>query len=378
MKTPLALLNLVHDKTRTLVAVAGVAFAVVLVLMQMGFLNSVRLTASQIYDQLDFELVLVSPQYLHISKAGEFPRTRIFQAAQAAGVADVRPVYFGFNYWLNQSMKQATRRGIFVIGFNLEKPVFKLRELRGDLSPLKEVGHVYMDCLSRKQFGSWRGNNKLEVGMRRIQVVGEFAMGTGFGADGDIIVSDQTFQALFPNRSLESASLGLVKLESGGDPEQVAKALRRLLPKDVKVLTRQEIVATDRAHWLNRTSLGIIFRIGVVVGFVVGTAIVYMVLSSDIASHKAEYATLKAMGYGPGYLARVVLSKAMILSVLGFVPGWAISQALYEATRRSAQIPMELSVSLSLGVLVMCIVMCAISGLASLRKVTAADPADLF
>ena len=41
MKIPLAWLNLWHDKTRSLVAIAGVAFAVILILMQLGFLGSV-------------------------------------------------------------------------------------------------------------------------------------------------------------------------------------------------------------------------------------------------------------------------------------------------------------------------------------------------
>jgi putative ABC transport system permease protein len=116
----------------------------------------------------------------------------------------------------------------------------------------------------------------------------------------------------------------------------------------------------------------------VAVGFLVGTAIVYQVLSSDIANHIAEYATLKAMGYGPGYLSRVVLSQALILAVLGFVPGWAISKGLYWATAAAARVPMELNLALSLEVLGMSVAMCAISGLASLQKVTSADPADLF
>ncbi len=378
MKTPLALLNLLYDKTRTLVAIAGVAFAVVLVLMQLGFLNSVRMTATEIYDQLNFDVILVSPRYLYISKAGDFPRTRIFQAQEAPGVADVRPVYLGFNFWINRALNKPSRRGIFVIGFNLEKPVFRLPELQGDLSALKQPGHVFMDTFSRKQFGNWRNNNKIEVGMRKIQVVGEFAMGTGFGADGDIIVGDQTFRRLFPNRSLDTVSLGLVRAEPGVDPNQVAKNLRRLLPKDVTVYTRDEIETMEREHWVNRTSVGIIFTLGVIVGFIVGTAIVYQVLSSDIANHIAEYATLKAMGYGPAFLAKVVLSQALILAALGFLPGWAISKTLYLITSESARIPMELGWELSLGVLAMSIVMCAISGLASLRKVTSADPADLF
>lgn len=380
MKTPLALLNLLHDKTRTLVAIAGVSFAVVLVLMQLGFLNSVRLTATEVYDQLNFDVVLVSPRYLYISKAGEFPRTRLFLAESTPGVADVRPLYLGFNFWLNRDPTEPnpSRRGIFVIGFNLEKPVFRLPTLQGNLSPLKQPGHVYMDTFSRKQFGRWRNNNKLEVGGRRIQVVGEFSMGTGFGADGDIIVSDQTFRRLFPNRSLEQVSLGLVRIAPGADAQEVAARLERRLPPDVKVYTREQIEDLERTHWVNRTSVGIIFTLGVVVGFIVGTAIVYQVLSSDIANHIAEYATLKAMGYGPGYLAGVVLTQALILAVLGFLPGWAISRSLYFITSESAKIPMELGPKLSLGVLAMSVAMCSISGLASLRKVTTADPADLF
>ena len=381
MKTPLALLNLLHDKTRTLVAIAGVAFAVVLVLMQLGFLNSVRLTATEIYDRLIFDVVLVSPRYLYISKAGDFPRTRLFQAESTPGVADVRPLYLGFNFWLNRgpSEPNPSRRGIFVIGFNLEQPVFqRLPALEGDLSPLKQPGHVYMDTFSRKQFGRWRNNDRLEVGGRRIQVTGEFGMGTGFGADGDIIVADQTFVRLFPNRSLDQVSLGLVRVAPGADPKVVAEELRRRLPPDVNVFTRRQIEDLERKHWVNRTSVGVIFSLGVVVGFIVGTAIVYQVLSSDIANHLAEYATLKAMGYGPGYLAGVVLTQALILAVLGFAPGWAISKSLYYITSKSANIPMELGTKLSLGVLAMSIAMCSISGLASLRKVTTADPADLF
>jgi putative ABC transport system permease protein len=124
--------------------------------------------------------------------------------------------------------------------------------------------------------------------------------------------------------------------------------------------------------------VGVIFKLGVVVGFIVGTAIVYQVLSSDIANHMPEYATLKAMGYGPGYLAGVVLQQAWILALVGFVPGWALSKLLYTVTSAEVKIPMELGWQLSLGVLLMSIAMCSLSGLAAVRKVNLADPADLF
>ena len=62
MKTPLAWKNLVHNKTRTAVGIAGVGFAVILIFMQMGFKGAIRKTATQIYDALDFDLMIRSPR----------------------------------------------------------------------------------------------------------------------------------------------------------------------------------------------------------------------------------------------------------------------------------------------------------------------------
>lgn len=380
MKTPLAWLNLAHNKTRTLAALAGVAFAVVLILLQLGFLNSVRLTATQIYDQLNFDILLTSPQYQSISKAGTFSRIRLYQAQSAPGVAEAHPLYLDFNLWMNRDTRQTTasRRGIFVIGFPLEQRPFRLPALTGNLEHLKEPGRVYMDELSRSQFGDWRHSGDLEIGGKRIEVVGTFRMGTGFGADGDVIVGDETFRQLFPQRNGDDASLGLIRVEPGFNPRAVADDLRRRLPPDVKVFTRREIEQRERRHWVTRTSVGVIFSLGVVVGLIVGIAIVYQVLSSDIANHQAEYATLKAMGYSNGYLAGIVFQQALILALVGFLPGWTLSALLYRITEDSAHIPMRMGWELSVGILVLTVVMCIVSGVAALRKVSAADPADLF
>ncbi|MBU4399689.1 MAG: FtsX-like permease family protein, partial [Planctomycetes bacterium] len=122
----------------------------------------------------------------------------------------------------------------------------------------------------------------------------------------------------------------------------------------------------------------LIFQLGVVVALVVGTAIVYQVLSSDVANHLPEYATLKAIGYGGGYLAGVVLQQAAMLAVLGFLPGLAISAVLYWLTRAMARVPIEMTVGRVFFVFGLSVLMCTISGLGALRKVRSADPADLF
>src|SRR5882724_9039913 len=99
MKTPLAWLNLVHQKKRTLVAVAGVAFAALLVFMQLGFYGAAEGTATIIYDQLDFDIILLSPQYIDLSRAGTIPSERLRQALAIEGVAEVAPVQVSFGSW---------------------------------------------------------------------------------------------------------------------------------------------------------------------------------------------------------------------------------------------------------------------------------------
>ncbi len=376
MKTPLAWLNLLHQKTRTAVAVAGVAFAVVLILLQLGFLASVRQTATRVYDHLDFDVLLLSPEYLHLSKAGTIPRARLAQAASLPGVAGTSALDVGFQLWRNVDTGQ--RRGILLMALDPQQRPIAIPEITDQQSRLEKSDTVLVDQLSRSEFGPIKTGVTTEVGGRTVNVAGEFTLGTGFSADGALITSETTFHHLLPFRKPSEISLGLVRLAPDANPEAVAESLREILPRDVQVMTREEIGAHERRHWVTKTSVGIIFGFGVFVALLVGTAIVYQVLSSDIASRLAEFATLKAMGYTRYYLSRLVLEQALTLAVAGFVPGLLIADLLYRITARVTHISIELTLARCAGVLLLSLVMCAVSGLASLAKVHSVDPAELF
>ncbi|HEX7378445.1 MAG TPA: FtsX-like permease family protein [Pirellulales bacterium] len=387
MKTPLLLRNLLHDWTRTLVGIGGVAFAVVLMLVQLGFLNSVALTATLLYRRLDFDILLTSRQYQTVAKAGFFSRQRLYEAASTPGVRDARPLYLDFALWLtlDESVprEERRRRGVLAIAFPLEQQPLTLRDLNERRERLKRAGVVFMDELSKDKFGDWRHHPAAEINGRHMDIGGTFHLGTGFGPDGNVIMGDQTFRLLFPHRSLREVSLGLVRVAPGRDARQVCQELERRLPKDVLAQTRTEIQWREQKYWILGMSIGIIFSFGVVVGFLVGAAIVYQVLSSDIARHIAEYATLRAIGYSAGYLKRLVFKQALILATCGFMLGWLISAVLYRLTEKLHQIPMRMGVldvpaALPLTVLILTFAMCAGSGLLALRKINRADPAALF
>jgi putative ABC transport system permease protein len=381
MKTPLAWLNLLHDKMRTGVAIAGVAFALILILMQLGFYSAVLLTATRVYDELNFDLLLTSTDYLYMARAGYFPRTRLAQVGSLPEVADVSPLYLGVNVWLNKdhdNKAYGLRRGVLMMGVDPRDDVFRLDEIKSQRGKLQLLNDALMDNRSRPEFGKHPPGWETEVGDKTVRVIGNFTLGTGFSADGALLVSDLTFVNLLPVRTLDDVSLGLITLKPGADQAKVAARLREMMRDNVQVFTRDDVARIDRRYWVASTSVGIIFGLGVVVAIVVGIGIVYQVLSSDIEKRLPEYATLKAMGYTPNFLSWVVLQQALMLAVGAFIPALIVSEILYYLTEAGAHIPMQLSPIIALLVLTMSVVMCVVSGLLSFRKVKVADAADLF
>jgi putative ABC transport system permease protein len=378
-RVPIAWLNLVHEKSRLVTALAGVAFAVLLVFMNLGFLGALGDSASMFYNYMNADIYLVSPQTLEISSTKAFPRERLYQAAGLAGIERVMPLYLGYLQWRNPESRES--RAIFMFAFNPDDPVMKLPALQtpANRAAFRQMDTVLFDLRSRPEYGPKAVGTVTEVSRREITIGGQYELGGGFAADATMMTNDQNF-VRFLKIPLSLVNMGLVKLDPGADADQVAKQLRQILPPDVVVRTKAEAIENDRDYWIETTSTGFIFGMGVVVSCIVGVVIVYQILYTDISNHMKQYATLKAMGYRSGYLFNVVIQEAIILSVLGYIPGFAISLGLYEFASKATGggLPVAMDVQRAISVLVLTIVMCTISALVSVRKVVTAEPVELF
>lgn len=387
-RVPFTFLTLWHQKLRTIIAVAGVTFATLLVFMQLGFYDSAKATATFFFDKLDFDLILISPDYMDINRPGSFPRHRVYQTLAVPGVERAAPLYLAGSAWRivdvqgeKLGAKHGLRRGIMIVGFGLSDRIFRLPELTEEIDHLKVAGNVLMDTKTRNYFKKRDIGVETDVGLTRVRIAGKFTIGTGYGADGMILMSERTFSGIMGNRPLDQVSLGLLKLRPGSDANRVAAAIRSYFPdQEVRVLTRQAMEEQELDYWLNKTAVGQIFLIGVVVALIVGTVFVYQVISSDISNRFSEYATLKALGYANGYVFWQVLQQAMLYSLCGYLPGFLLSLGLYRlgASDSFANLPIWMTAERAVVVLVMSMVMCSFSGFFALRKVRAADPADLF
>ncbi len=383
MKTPLAWLQLTREKAKLLIALAGIGFADMLMFVQLGFQGALFNANLRLPRNLKGDIVLLSTQSEAIFILNSFSRRSLYQALAMKEVASVHPLYINMAMWKNPV--EGNTRQIMVIGFNPQESILTVPGLdRKNRSQIQLTDVVLFDDKSRAEFGPiaelYQQGDRVtaEIGQRRIRIGGLFTLGASFTADGNIITSDLNFWRLFPDRPPGLIDIGLISLKPGTDLEQAIAHLEQKLPEDIQVLSKAEFVETERTYWQEYTAIGFIFALGTTIGFIVGTVIVYQILYTDVAEHLPEYATLKAMGYSDNYFVIVVLQEAVILALIGYFPGYAISSVVYVLAAGATNLPVMMTLERAITVLILTIIMCCISGTFALRKLAAADPADIF
>jgi putative ABC transport system permease protein len=389
--TPIALLNMLSQPTRACVSIAGVAFALLLIFMQLGFRGAVANTATMVYGQMEFDLLVRSPEYLHLYEARSFSRTWTDLIASHPMVESSEPFWIMLQKW--QSPSDGSYRAISMIAFPSHTRPLRVPELNEQLESLRDPNAVLIDRATRPDYGPKNGRRfgdadialPAELGGSTVTIRGHFHMGTGLATNGAVVISDVGYSLRSTLDTRRQCNLGLIRLRPGIQHQDAVDQIRQWLSQRdpnaldaIELLSREQTIRKEHQRWLGETPIGIIFTLGVALAFLVGAAIVYMVLAQDVANRLREYATLKAMGYTTGFVARVVLRQAWLLSVMGFVPALVLAEVLYRTTANLAGIPIGMTWPRVVGVAALSVLMCTLSGLGAVRKLWKAEPASLF
>ena len=385
-RTPLGLLQLNHDRMRLLTAIAGITFADVLIFMQLGFADALYKSNTQYPRLLNTDIVLIGSQAESFARLRTFSRRRLYQAQDIPGVATVSPLYIASKEWRNPQTGE--KQSMQVIGQDPNIEALNLPEVNRQLAVTRLPDTVLFDRAARGEYDAVvaqveQGETATTaIETRTITIAGLFTAGASFADDGSIITSTNNFLRFFPNRESGAVSMGLIDLDPDIDTEEEIEAVRAALdehlPDDVIVLTQQGYVDFEMAEIQQNSPIGFVFSVGSAMGFIVGIVIVYQVLSTDVSSHLSEYATFKAMGYRNSYLLGVIFEEALILSVLGFVPGMVIALGVYQLAATATALPMAMNTGRAIFVFVLTLLMCGGSGAIATRRLQSADPADIF
>ncbi|WP_296424774.1 FtsX-like permease family protein [Yoonia sp.] len=380
-RLPIGWLQLSHKRGRFMAALSGVAFANVLVFVQLGIMNSMATATLRPYAFFNADIMISAADANALAEGENVARQWMLRAFADPDVIAGTGLFIA-----NAPLKRGdTDISLTTFGIDPSQPQFVAPQIAGNIASLQVQDVAILDRLARgiskEAAAAIRPQTPLsfETQNRTLTALNTFAGGGGFGGDGYMFVSNQTFLSLFASRSSAAPDHILLRLRPGADVATVAERLRILISDDsLRIRSYGDAAQEDLRYQQTKRPTGIIFGFGVLIGVLVGLVIVYQVLSADVADHLREYATFKAMGYGPRFFLGIVVEEALVLGVLGFLPGLVVGTGILTLMGKATTLPLAMTPGMAVTVFAGTVVFSVLSGVIATRRLAAADPADLF
>jgi len=365
--------NLLHDKVRFAVALAGITFAVVLITIQLGIYLAFLSNVSVLIDHTEADLWVTAHGLENFDFGRPFSEKKLYEVQEIPGVQWAEKYLLGWGYWKTPSGSQET---VQLVGFNPETLVgVPWNIVRGNPQDVKYFNSVFYDEAESNRLGNLQVGAETEINGHRVRVAGITRGARSFIQNPYIFTS-------FKNAvNLSAVNKGnttyvLVKVAPGYAVEDVKRCLQSEV-HDVDVYTSREFSQKTRDYWMINTGTGIALLSIAVMGVVIGTVIVANTIYTSTTEHLKEYGTLKAIGASNWDLYKIIIEQALVNSVIGYGVGMFVSYGVIQVIKRGhLQVLLPWQVLAGIYVLTAC--MCLWSSVLSIYKVTKIDPALVF
>jgi putative ABC transport system permease protein len=370
----LGLKMLLHDKLKFLITVAGVAFAVALVLVQVGLFLGLLDNATVTIENTHADIWVTSKETPNIDFAHTFSDTFVQRARSAPGVAKADNLIVNF---LTISLPNGAQEGVIIYALdNFRDWNLPWNVQDGELNDLKRGRFFFLDDSAVKRYGPFHVNQYREIQQTRLKIIGRTSEARSFTTTPIAFMDFERAQALSAENLHGLTSYILVKVATGADPRAVKAEIQRRLPYN-DVFLKDEWARRSRNYWIVSTGLGLNLFVTVFLGCMVGLVVVAQTLYSSTMEHIKEFGTVKAIGGGNSDIYRLLAEQATISASVGYVLGVVMAFAMQPLVRKidlKLMIPDNFLIFVFFGSLLMCLG----ATLISFRKVSGIDPALVF
>ena len=370
----LARKNLLHDRIRFAITLAGVAFAVTLVLVQVGLFLGLLGKATVTIENSHADIWIVGRNTPNIDFGRPIPETLVLRSRGVTGVERAENAIVQF---ITIQLPNGATENVLVYGladgafWNLP---WKVEEGRGG-ADLNRGFNLVMDRSASLRFGAFNVGDYREIGGRGFRIIGRSAQAESFTTTPIVFMGFANAQSLI-EQLRDRTTYVLVKVAPGHDPKEVASRLRPLFPYN-DVFTREQWAAQSRGYWIKSTGLGMSMGVTVFLGILVGVVIVAQTLYTSAVENIRQFGTVKAIGGSNWDIYKILGEQALIAAVCGFLLGAGASYAVRPAMA-NLHLTVLLTPQFSGVVFVGTVAMCLAAALFSFRRVALIDPALVF
>lgn len=369
-----ALSSLLHDRGKLVAAIAGVALAATLLLVQVGLFVAFLETSSAIVRRIGGD-VWVMARGTEVVDNGETLSAGSRAAISArACVRSVRGVVISVATMRKPS---GALDYVQIVGVEREqRPLVPWVLARGLVSDLRGPGRVAIDehDLEKLALPADPIGHGIEVG-GRVATVAAITHGIRSFALYPYLFAEIDTARWLSGSAEGQAQYWVAELESAACAESVIERVR--VYPDLDAHTTGEFASMTERYWVFGSGAGGALAFCAVFSLLVGAVIVAQTLYSITKEHEKELATLKAMGATPGELVAFVAWQASLLAVAGGAIGATLA-AVLQVVLSSEGIALSLNAQVwSIGAVAVTS-MCALASVPSIRRVLTVEAAEVF
>jgi putative ABC transport system permease protein len=370
---PLARRNLFHDKGRLAVTLTGIAFSVVLMVVQWGLFRGFSSSTTSVIDYSGADFWITAKNTAYLEQALPFNERKYYQVLATPGVAMAVKYVVRFSDWKEPNGRSES---VSVIGCDPDLPLgLPWGMVAGNALQLKQPNAVIVDRIYADKLDAHAMGARAEIYEHRARVVG-FTNGIHAFTTSPYIFT--SFKNALDYTGLDDSQLNfvLVKAAPGVDIKRLKADLQARLP-DNDVYQTAEFSAMTRHYWMFTTGAGVAVLMAAVLGLIVGIAVVAQTIYATTMDHIREYGTLKAMGAPNSFVLGVIMTQAAIAAVIGYAVGMVVSIFVVRGGE-SGGAYILLNWQTAVGLLFLTLGMCVTAAVVSVKKILTLDPAMVF
>jgi putative ABC transport system permease protein len=369
----LAKKNLMHDSGRLVVTLAGIAFSVVLVAVQVGLFLGFERMVSVVIDHVHADIVIMPKATENFDDVSVLSGEERYQALGVPGVDRVDRLVVTGAEWRKPD---GGTRSVIVLGSDPRTGNLQPWNVpEADAKRLTTPDAVIMDTTYSEDLGVTQRDDVAQINGLPARVVG-FTSGIRSFTTAPYVFAALDQAQAYAGETGDKVAYLLVTVRPGANIDTVRKELAARIPT-AKVMTLSAFRTQNFHYWLFTTGAGGALLVGVLIGLLVGCAVVGQTLFATTKDHLPEFATLRALGAPAGLIKEVIVWQAAMSGIAGYIAGAVIVALVVLATRATAM-SVVVTPTMAVGLFFVTLVMCAVAALAAIVKVNKIDPATVF
>ena len=374
----IAIRMLTGDKTKFYGLVFGIGFSALLITQQLTiFVNLVERGASGVYNVPTAEVWVMDEVSRTTDVSYAMPATALDRVRSVPGVKWAVPM---LRAQASVRNKEGDLEGVAVIGVDDATLIGLPKNMvEGDKTLLAAPDSVFIDDVGARRFfppGQSPIGERLELNDQRAVILGIADSVPSFTSTVTLYTRYANALNFVPGTRNR---MSFVLVGSADDITPAELADRIEAQTGLKAETRDEFAQAGVDFIMENTGIPINFGITVVLGFIVGVAIVGLTFSLFIRDNIKQFGALKAIGVKNSVIRKMVAVQAGMVGMIGYgfgVLGTVVSIYAFSSNPffKGFYIPWQIPVVS----LVSVVIILAFTGWIALRNVLRTEPAAVF